>query len=58
MRVASPDPDDTGPNVIGEAFDSVLESAKRGDRTAIEALYRDISPLVVGYLRANRCSRP
>jgi RNA polymerase sigma-70 factor (ECF subfamily) len=41
--------------VIGESFASDLAAAQRGDRDAIETIYRDVSPLVIGYLRANRC---
>jgi RNA polymerase sigma-70 factor (ECF subfamily) len=47
--------DAAGSTVIGEAFAAVIEDARRGDRAAIEALYRDLAPLVLGYLRGNRC---
>lgn len=43
---------------IGEGFDAVLAAARRGDRAAFERLYRDLSPLVLGYLRANGSREP
>jgi len=39
---------------IGEGFDEVLASARAGDPAALTALYRDVAPLVLGYLRSNR----
>jgi len=39
---------------IGESFAEVLAQAKAGDREAFETIYRDVAPLVIGYLRANR----
>jgi RNA polymerase sigma-70 factor (ECF subfamily) len=39
-------------------FPSTVDAARRGDPSAIEALYRDTAPLVLGYLRANRASDP
>jgi RNA polymerase sigma-70 factor (ECF subfamily) len=39
---------------IGEPFAEVLAKAKAGDRAAFETIYRDVAPLVIGYLRANR----
>jgi RNA polymerase sigma factor (sigma-70 family) len=41
--------------MIGESFPAVLSAARLGDRAATEVIYRDVSPLVLGYLRANRC---
>lgn len=38
--------------MIGEGFDQVLCAAKAGDTDAIERLYRDTVPSVLGYLRA------
>jgi RNA polymerase sigma-70 factor (ECF subfamily) len=43
---------------IGEGFDAVLAAARRGDRAAFELLYRDLAPLVLGYLRANGSREP
>ncbi|MBK5224922.1 MAG: RNA polymerase sigma factor [Acidimicrobiia bacterium] len=43
---------------IGEEFDRLLSRAKSGDRRAFELIYRDIAPLVLGYLRANRVQEP
>jgi len=43
---------------IGPAFPSVLDAAQAGDRAAIEAIYRDVAPLVIGYLRANGARDP
>jgi RNA polymerase sigma-70 factor (ECF subfamily) len=39
---------------IGERFPSVLAAAQTGDHAAFETIYRDVSPLILGYLRANR----
>lgn len=38
---------------IGDRFDDVLAAARRGERDAFEAIYRDLAPLVLGYLRSN-----
>src|SRR5215831_6321643 len=38
--------------VIGTNFAQTLVSAQDGDHAAIEAIYRDVAPLVVGYLRS------
>lgn len=37
-----------------EEFPEVLGRAQRGDRVALERLYRTLAPLVLGYLRTNR----
>lgn len=37
--------------MIGTAFPEVLARARRGDHPALELLYRDTAPLVIGYLR-------
>jgi RNA polymerase sigma factor (sigma-70 family) len=39
---------------IGDSFPEVLAAARRGDERATARLYRDVAPLVLGYLRANR----
>ena len=43
---------------LGESFASVLDAARGGQRWAWEALYRDLSPVVLGYLRAQGASEP
>jgi len=43
---------------IGVRFDEVLAGAQAGDHSALEDLYRDLSPLVLGYLRANGSKEP
>jgi RNA polymerase sigma factor (sigma-70 family) len=44
--------------VIGEAFPSVLEAAGLGESWALEVLYRDLSPRVLGYLRGQGAVEP
>src|SRR4051812_31962397 len=39
---------------LGPSFPEVLAGARRGDEQATARLYRDVAPLVLGYLRANR----
>ena len=39
---------------LGERFPQVLEAARAGEEWAIAALYRDLQPRVVTYLR-HRC---
>ncbi len=48
--------DDTGMPIDG--FDDVLAAAQRGDERALETIYRDLSPLVLGYLRSNGARDP
>jgi RNA polymerase sigma-70 factor (ECF subfamily) len=43
---------------IGTAFRELLAAAQAGDRAALEALYRDVAPAVVGYLRGLRATEP
>jgi RNA polymerase sigma factor (sigma-70 family) len=43
---------------IGERFADVLAAAQRGDERALEELYRDLAPLVIGYLRSNGARDP
>jgi RNA polymerase sigma factor (sigma-70 family) len=43
---------------LGESFPGVLDGARIGERWAWEAIYRDLSPVVLGYLRAQRASEP
>jgi RNA polymerase sigma factor (sigma-70 family) len=39
---------------LGPSFPEVLAAARRGDEQSMARLYRDVAPLVLGYLRANR----
>jgi RNA polymerase sigma-70 factor (ECF subfamily) len=39
-------------------FAATLQAAQAGDPAAVEAIYRDTAPLVLGYLRANRAPDP
>lgn len=41
-----------------EGFAEVLAAAQRGDERALETIYRDLSPLVLGYLRSNGAREP
>lgn len=43
---------------IGDTFDEVLEGAQAGHDEALETLYRDLAPLVVGYLRGRGAVDP
>jgi RNA polymerase sigma factor (sigma-70 family) len=43
---------------IGDRFDEVLIRAQRGDDDALEVIYRDLAPLVLGYLRSNGARDP
>jgi RNA polymerase sigma factor (sigma-70 family) len=42
--------------VFGQAFDSTLEAARDGAPWALEAIYRDLAPAVLGYLRSQRAA--
>lgn len=44
--------------MIGGPFPEVLAAAQRGEPRAIETIYRDVAPLVLGYLRANGARDP
>jgi RNA polymerase sigma factor (sigma-70 family) len=44
--------------VIGDAFASVLGAARDGAPWALEAIYRDLAPAVIGYLRGQRAYEP
>jgi RNA polymerase sigma factor (sigma-70 family) len=44
--------------VIGEGFEEVLRAARAGEAWALEALYRDLAPGVLGYLRAQGAAEP
>jgi RNA polymerase sigma factor (sigma-70 family) len=39
--------------LIGPEFPDVLAAAQTGDHGALERIYRDVAPLVIGYLRGN-----
>lgn len=49
---------DTLGDVIGQAFGSTLDSARDGAPWALEAIYRDLAPAVLGYLRGQRAAEP
>jgi RNA polymerase sigma factor (sigma-70 family) len=44
--------------VIGQAFGSALQAARDGAPWALEAIYRDLAPAVLGYLRGQRAVEP
>jgi RNA polymerase sigma factor (sigma-70 family) len=44
--------------VIGDNFPAVLDLARQGDERALEVLYRDLAPPVLGYLRVQRAIEP
>jgi RNA polymerase sigma factor (sigma-70 family) len=44
--------------MIGAAFQLVLASAKAGDHSALEVIYRDLAPAVLGYLRGQGAAEP
>ena len=44
--------------MIGEDFEAVLASAQAGDQGALEVIYRDLAPPVLGYLRAQGAEDP
>lgn len=43
---------------IGDGFEAVLAAAQDGEDRALELLYRDLAPLVLGYLRGRGASDP
>lgn len=43
---------------LGESFDSVLSAARAGAEWAWAAVYRDLAPVVLGYLRARGAREP
>lgn len=47
-----------GVNLIGDSFDSVLDAARAGGEWAWTQLYRDLSPVVLGYLRGQGAAEP
>lgn len=53
MWVAPPLCSAAGTVVIGDQFPEILAAAQGGEPEAIETIYRDVAPLVLGYLRAN-----
>lgn len=44
--------------MIGANFPAVLDLAQRRDERALEVLYRDLAPAVLGYLRAQGAAEP
>jgi len=43
---------------LGDAFDRTMEAAREGEHAALAAIYRDLSPAVLGYLRGQRAGEP
>lgn len=43
---------------LGESFESVLGAARTGQGWAWEAIYRELAPAVLGYLRARGAAEP
>lgn len=41
-----------GERVIGDGFSETVDAARRGDETAWRAVYEDLAPTMLGYLRA------
>jgi RNA polymerase sigma factor (sigma-70 family) len=46
------------PLSLGDAFDRTLRGARRGRQRAWDAIYRDLAPPLLGYLRAQRAPDP
>jgi RNA polymerase sigma-70 factor (ECF subfamily) len=44
--------------MIGPDFERVLEAARTGDPDALERIYRDLAPAVLGYLRGQGAADP
>ncbi len=44
--------------MLGENFPGTLDAARAGAEWAWAAIYRDLAPAVVGYLRARRANEP
>jgi RNA polymerase sigma-70 factor (ECF subfamily) len=45
-------------STAGPAFGRILQQAKRGEEAALERLYRDLAPSVLGYLRGQGAAEP
>src|SRR3954469_21521394 len=58
MRKESIDRPEEGRVRTGAAFDDVLAAAQTGAAWAFEVLYRDLSPVVTGYLRLHGAAEP
>src|SRR3954469_22083044 len=58
MRKESIDRPEEGRVRTGAAFDDVLVAAQVGAAWAFEVLYRDLSPVVTGYLRLHGAAEP
>lgn len=43
---------------LGDRFDEVMASARRGEAAGFEAIYRDLAPVVLGYLRGRGVRDP
>jgi RNA polymerase sigma factor (sigma-70 family) len=56
--VSTPPHSPGGRASLGDAFDATLRGARRGRQRAWDALYRDLAPPLLGYLRAQRAPDP
>jgi len=43
---------------LGDDFDRTIEAAREGEHDALEAIYRDLAPVVLGYLRGQGADEP
>lgn len=44
--------------MIGDDFPDIITRAQDGDQRAVEAIYRDLASMVIGYLRVNGSREP
>src|SRR3989442_12022698 len=58
MGSPAAEPEEVSAFVIGDGFPIILMAARRGEGHAVEVLYRDLAPGVLGYLRAQRAANP
>src|SRR3954452_2754943 len=58
IRTGAEQPTEGGPMRTGLPFDDVLAAAQAGAAWAFETLYRDLSPVVTGYLRLHGAAEP
>lgn len=58
MSLRAADRQGDAPSGLGESFPGVLEAARNRAEWAWTALYRDVAPLVLGYLRSRGAHQP
>src|SRR3954451_13571050 len=58
IRRGAEQPTEGGPVRTGLPFDDLLAAAQAGAAWAFETLYRDLSPVVTGYLRLHGAAEP